>query len=227
MSPPVKIIGHFASTYTYRVEAALQLKGVPYELIEEDLSNKSELLLANNPVHKKVPVLLHGDRAICESLVIVQYVDEAFDGPPLLPADPYDRAMARFWADFIDSKLVKPFWLAHWTEGDGQKAQVEEAKQNLALLEAQLNGKRFFGGDTVGYVDLAACVLGPWLSAVEEVTGVVVLDEDEYPALRRWSKEYSSYEALKQCGPGRDQLVAFYTEKKEMYRMFANALLQQ
>ncbi|CAD6234890.1 unnamed protein product [Miscanthus lutarioriparius] len=226
MSPPVKVLGHFASPFAHRVEVALQLKGVPYELIQEDLSNKSELLLANNPVHKKVPVLFHGDRAICESLVIVEYIDEVFDGPSLLPSDPYDRAIARFWSDFVD-KLTVPFWMAHWAEGEAQKTLVEEVKQKLALLEVQLKGKRWFGGDTIGYVDVAASVLGPWLSMVEEVTGVVVLDEEEYPALRRWSKEYNSYEALKQCVPDRGQLAAFYTERKEKYKMIAKAWLKQ
>ena len=103
----MKLLGLWCSPFSRRVEIALNLKGIPYDYIEEDIQNKSPELLKYNPVHKKVPILVIDGKPIAESLVILEYIDEMWkDKPSILPQQPYDRAMARFWASFIDEKVI-------------------------------------------------------------------------------------------------------------------------
>lgn len=106
MANQVVLLDYWVSMFGMRARIALAEKGVHYEYSEQDLGNKSPLLLKMNPIHKKIPVLIHNDKPICESLVILQYIDEVWnDKAPLMPTDPYEKAQVRFWADFIDKKV--------------------------------------------------------------------------------------------------------------------------
>ncbi|KAG1368401.1 glutathione S-transferase U22-like [Cocos nucifera] len=104
----VLLLDVWVSVFGQRCRIALAEKGVEYEYREESLADKSPLLLKMNPIHKKIPVLIHDGKPVCESLIIVQYIDEVWTNNPLLPSDSYERAKARFWADFVDKKYLYP-----------------------------------------------------------------------------------------------------------------------
>lgn len=108
MEGVVVLLNCFVSPFGNRVRIALKLKGVAYEEKAENLAAKSPLLLSSNPVHAQVPVLIVDGKPVCQSLVILDFIDDAFSaaGKPLLPADPYARAHARFWASYVDTKVV-------------------------------------------------------------------------------------------------------------------------
>nr|AAK98538.1 putative glutathione S-transferase OsGSTU10 [Oryza sativa Japonica Group] len=136
----LKLLGMWTSAFVLRVRFVLNLKSLPYEFVEENLGDKSDLLLASNPVNKTVPVLLHAGRPVNESQVILQYIDEAWpDRPPaVLPSDPYERAVARFWAAYVDDK-VRLAWLGilfRRTEEE-RAAAVAQADAALETLRAR------------------------------------------------------------------------------------------
>ncbi|WKA13123.1 hypothetical protein VitviT2T_030455 [Vitis vinifera] len=157
MAEEIILLDVWSSMFDMRVRIALAEKGLKYEYREEDLSNKSPLLLEMNPVHKKIPVLIHNGKPICESLITVEYIDEVWkDRSPLLPSDPYQRAQARFWADFVNKKSFLLTSLKIWaTKGAEQEVAKKEYIQDLKLLEGVLGDKPYFGGETLGFLDIA------------------------------------------------------------------------
>lgn len=115
MADGVVLLDCWVSMFGMRVRIALAEKGIEYEYKEENLRNKSPLLLKMNPVHKKVPVLIHNGKSICESSIAVQYIDEVWKSKtPLMPSDPYQKAQARFWADFVDKKVYITVSFVHF-----------------------------------------------------------------------------------------------------------------
>ncbi|KAH0980842.1 hypothetical protein GBA52_008019 [Prunus armeniaca] len=211
----VKLFRSWSSPVALRIVWALKLKGVPYETIYEDLSNKSPLLLQYNPIHKKVPVLVHKGKPIAESLVILEYIDETWKENPLLPEDPLERAAARFWAKFSDEKVLPSIWESFTNEGKEQEEAIVKAKENFKYLEEELKGKKFFGGEKLGLADIALGMLAHYGSVFEDLAGMKLLTEEEFPLLSAWKLTFADAPIIKDNWPSRDKLVAKFQATRE------------
>ncbi|KAM7251595.1 hypothetical protein ACFE04_023478 [Oxalis oulophora] len=211
----VKLLGLWPSPFVMRPRIAFNLKSIDYEFIEENMQPKSELLLKSNPIHKKIPVVIHADKPVCESNIIVEYIDETWSSTyPILPSDPYARATARFWAAYIDDKFFPTVRGIAAAQGEeAKKAAIETVFEGLALLEdayvKSSNGKPFFGGDTIGFVDIALGSFLGWIRVSEKMNEITILDEAKTPGLTNWAETFAAHPAVKDVMPETDKLVEF------------------
>ncbi len=216
----MKLLGASFSPFVLRVRIALALKGIDYEFIEENLQNKSQLLLQSNPVHKKIPVLIHNEKPICESMVIVQYIEEQWHMklPHLMPKHPYDRAIARFWAAFIDDKLVPCVRGVFTDQGEQQQKAAEEWRANFLLLEETLRtGKPYFGGDEIGLADIALGSMWAFTKALQKGTNTVLIDPEKVPLLSAWMDRFSESHGVKEVLPDPAMLLEFISTMRAKF----------
>nr|ALY05894.1 GST5 [Litchi chinensis] len=218
MGEEVKLHGLWCSPFTLRVVWALKLKGVAYEYVEEDLCNKSALLLRYNPIHKKVPVLLHAGKPICESMIIIEYIEEVWPHTPLLPTDPYDRATARFWIKFIEDKGVEVLRRMFRTTGEGEDLEVA-IKEGLKMLEPieehGFEGKKYFNGEEIGMVDIAFGSVIQCLTVIEDVIGVKLFEAHKFPRLHKWYQNFLQVPVIKENLPDHDKFIVYYKNRRE------------
>ena len=163
----MKIIGSFVSPYVRKVLACLELKGLDYRVDPITPFFGNDEFERLSPL-RRIPVLIDGDLTLSDSSVICAYLDEAYPQRALLPADPRDRARARWLEEFADTRLGDIFiWAlfyqrvvrpAVWGE-PGDEARIatavnEDAPRALDYLETQLPADGFLFGD-IGLADIA------------------------------------------------------------------------
>jgi glutathione S-transferase len=159
-----------------RTRIVLAEKGVPYDTVTIDLGDRPAWLVERNPPDGRVPVLEEDGWVLPESAVVDEYLEERYPEPPLLPADPGERAAARLLVFRFDDTLGDPYYALR-RQDPGADAWLAEG---IAALETLLRATPFLTGGRFGLADVSYL---PWLLRLRGLMGFSL---EPYPALSRW-----------------------------------------
>jgi glutathione S-transferase len=184
MPAPLKLISHKLCPYVQRAVIALTEKGVGFERIDIDLANKPDWFLAISPLGK-TPVLQVGDRAIFESAVILEYLEET-EPKPLHPADPLTRAEHRAWIEFGSTVLndIAGFYAAR--DEATFKAKTNQLEARFARLETRVDASPWFDGESFSLVDAVFAPAFRYFDVFDEIADFGILAGK--PKLAQWRK---------------------------------------
>jgi RNA polymerase-associated protein len=160
--------------YCARVRIVLAEKSVEFEVVELDLSDRPSWLYEKNATGR-VPVVEEDGWVLPESAVIMEYLEERYPDPPLLPAEPADRALTRLVL-FRDGELTDPYYALRRRE-DGARGSFDAA---LGRLDAALAERPWLGGSAYGLADIG---LVPWVLRARDMLGVEL---EPFAALSDW-----------------------------------------
>jgi glutathione S-transferase len=171
--PTIRLISAPLSLFAKKVEIALAEKGLAFErdlapfTQTEGYSPRHPEVLKHNP-KRQVPVLIHGDLALFDSTVIIEYLEDAFPAPALFPKEPRARARCRLLELFADEILlaaIKPLMHRNepgaaarpdWTaREDAARLALEALAAHYAKFESELGDGEFLCG-AFGAADIAA-----------------------------------------------------------------------
>ena len=96
-------------------------------------------------------------------------------------------------------------------QGEEKDKAIESALESLALLEKQIEGKRYFGGENIGFLDLVAGWISHWLNVLEEIGGMKLLNAERFPSLHEWSQNFIQTSPVTDCIPPRETVVDYFS----------------
>ncbi|KAF8607774.1 glutathione-S-transferase [Ceratobasidium sp. AG-I] len=140
--------------FVQRAWIALEEKGIPYLYQEENPYKKDDKFLEKFP-KGLVPGVLHKGKPIGESLVILEFLEDAYPDVPLLPTDPYTRAQVRYAVDGVTKSILPPFYrLLQAQETEKQDEARQDLYKGLQTFAKGIQGP-FWTGDQLTHADIA------------------------------------------------------------------------
>lgn len=111
---------------------------------------------------------------------------------------------------FCMFQVMLTLWKACWGPESEREKMVEEAYEGLKYLEEELGDKQFFGGETIGFVDIAADFIAYWFGIAQEASGVMIMTAEKFPKLQRWSQNFVGNNIIKEVLPPKEKLMALF-----------------
>lgn len=167
--------------YSHRVRMVLAEKGVTVDIVDVDPNKKPEALAEINP-YNSLPTLLDRDLVLYEANVIMEYLDERFPHPPLLPVYPVQRALSRLWITRVEKEWSSKLDIL--MSGKGRETVITKARKELresVIAIAPIFGEMpYFMNEEFTLVD---CCVAPILWRLKEV-GVTLPEKSTRPLLK-------------------------------------------
>jgi maleylpyruvate isomerase len=208
----LKLYNFHASSTSYRTRIVLNCKNIPYEYISVRLDKAEHLGAAYGEINpmRGVPTLDTGEKRLYQSSAIIEYLEEVYPAPPMLPKDPLGRARVRAIAGIVGSDMhpvtnlrIRNYVRDEYGQNpDGVNAWIHRwNRQGLEAIEAMLNADRerdagFCHGSTATIAD--AYLVSHVFSAVRFKT-----DMSPYPLIRAVIGNCEQIEAFARAHPAR------------------------
>ena len=200
----VTVYDHPLSPYGQKVKIALLEKGIAFEAPMPDAlgSGATAGEFAAASPRGEVPALIDGEVAVFDSTVILEYIEERWPDPPLLPAEPAERARVRMLEDVMDTHFEAINWgmseIRYFGRAPGELGEQMMARAGeqiatwYAWLEGQLSGREWFNGAGFGWGDL---------SVVPYVNGAAGFDivPPANSRLADWHTRANARDSVREC----------------------------
>ena len=159
----IQLHGFAVSNYYNKVKLALLEKNVAFTEVHQGTRSTDEAVLAASPLGK-IPYITSEQGSLCESQAILEWLEDAFPQPPLMPADPFAAAKVRELTTFIDwhlemtaRQLYGSVFFGAAPLSDGNKARIrQELEKNIAAFKRLAKFSPYVAGEQFTQADCSA-----------------------------------------------------------------------